>query len=44
MEDKKFRRLLAVITSVGILFTAGLVTYTFCIRENTSILTFISNE
>lgn len=44
MENKKFRRLLAIIAAVGILCTAGLTGYTVYLKEHCSILTCISNE
>lgn len=44
MENKKFRRVLALIAAVGILCTAGLTGYTVYLKDRCSILTFISNE
>lgn len=44
MENKKFRRLLAIIAAVGILCTAGITGYTVYLKDRCSILTFISNE
>ena len=44
MENKRFRRILALIAAVGILCTAGLTGYTVYLKDRCSILTFISNE
>lgn len=44
MENRKFRRVLAIVAAVGILCTAGLTGYTFYLKDRCSILTFISNE
>lgn len=44
MNNKKFRRALAVIAVLGVLCTAGLTGYTFYLKDRCSILTFISNE
>ncbi len=44
MQEKVFRRIIAVICIIGTLTTIALVLYTYQLHETCSILTFIANE
>ncbi|MBR6967378.1 MAG: hypothetical protein IKH78_02495 [Ruminococcus sp.] len=43
MKDKTFRRIIALITAVGLLTSGGLVWYTCHLRENCSIVSYVAN-
>lgn len=44
MQDKYFRRIIAVILIVGVISSAALIGYTIYLRSQCSIISFISNE
>ncbi|MDO5558221.1 MAG: hypothetical protein Q4F95_01340 [Oscillospiraceae bacterium] len=44
MKDKTFKRLLALITAIGILTTVSLTVYTVYLYKHASITSFIANE
>lgn len=44
MQDKYFRRIIAVILIVGVISSVALIGYTIYLRSQCSIISFISNE
>jgi hypothetical protein len=44
VSDKMFRRVLAVVLAVCVLFTAFVVGYTVYLHRNCSIIGYIANE
>jgi hypothetical protein len=44
MSDRIYKKLIALILALGMLFTGGLVAYTAYLRSHVSIITYIAGE